>query len=372
MRRFGSLRKPAWHASVAWCSCRTAAERRATLSDMSSGGTPAFVFDMDGVLLRGKIPIPGASSALCALYHPNGLTPRFPVCLLTNSGGVTEEMRAKQLSASLGVKITSSQVVLSHTPMRKLAMQDLGCRPVLVCGRGNSEKVAKEYGFKVTITTEQLARALPSATPFSAIPGLEEGLDLCSPYQDGVGREGNPIRAVLVFTDPADWARDLQLITDVVMSGGIPGRKRPQEYSPVKVFFSHADLLWANDFPTPRFGQGAFVCALQALYKQTTGVPLPNVTFFGKPHPSQYRLVEEVLEHQAAELRLPRPIRTIYAVGDNPASDVRGANMAGGPWVSVLVRTGVFQKLGQNDKHDPALIVADNIMDFLQPVMMSA
>ena len=33
----------------------------------------------------------------------------------------------------------------------------------------------------------------------------------------------HPIRAVLVFADPSDWARDLQLIMDVVVSGGVPG-----------------------------------------------------------------------------------------------------------------------------------------------------
>lgn len=33
------------------------------------------------------------------------------------------------------------------------------------------------------------------------------------------GTEAAPFQAVLVFSDPVDWYRDLQLITDVVMSG---------------------------------------------------------------------------------------------------------------------------------------------------------
>lgn len=45
------------------------------------------------------------------------------------------------------------------------------------------------------------------------------------PIRDlGLGTEKNPFKAVLVFTDPADWARDLQLLVDVVRSGGVPGR----------------------------------------------------------------------------------------------------------------------------------------------------
>lgn len=33
------------------------------------------------------------------------------------------------------------------------------------------------------------------------------------------GTEEAPFEAVLVFTDPVDWYRDLQLLTDVIMSG---------------------------------------------------------------------------------------------------------------------------------------------------------
>lgn len=51
----------------------------------------------------------------------------------------------------------------------------------------------------------------------------------------------------------------------------------------------------------------------------------------------------------------------IYAVGDNPAADVRGAVQAGPPWVSVLVRTGVFHSPGPNDELDPAHIVVEDV-----------
>ena len=45
----------------------------------------------------------------------------------------------------------------------------------------------------------------------------------------------------------------------------------------------------------------------------------------------------------------------IFGIGDNPASDIRGANRAGPPWVSVLVRTGVFRG-GANSASDPAQV----------------
>lgn len=104
-------------------------------------------------------------------------------------------------------------------------------------------------------------------------------------------------------------------------------------------------------------------------------VPL-SVRFYGKPNPEPYAMAEQLLLQQAAELgiitcssdssssssgrgsmanssakggeaseRLPQlPFSSIFAVGDNPAADVRGANARGPPWVSVLVQTGRWSR----------------------------
>lgn len=52
-------------------------------------------------------------------------------------------------------------------------------------------------------------------------------------------------------------------------------------------------------------------------------------------------------------------------VGDNPEVDVRGANNAGKPWRSVLVRTGVFSGSG-NYETCPADIVVDHVADAVE------
>jgi ribonucleotide monophosphatase NagD (HAD superfamily) len=46
-------------------------------------------------------------------------------------------------------------------------------------------------------------------------------------------------------------------------------------------------------------------------------------------------------------------------VGDNPDSDIDGANRRGEKWVSILVRTGVFQGAGNSDKHPAKYVVQD-------------
>lgn len=47
-------------------------------------------------------------------------------------------------------------------------------------------------------------------------------------------------------------------------------------------------------------------------------------------------------------------------VGDNPKSDIAGANAYG--WQSILVRTGVFRGEKLNDDENPAHFVADNVL----------
>jgi ribonucleotide monophosphatase NagD (HAD superfamily) len=180
-------------------------------------------------------------------------------------------------------------------------------------------------------------------------------------------------------------------MVDVLLSRGAPGHAPLPGAPPVDIYFSNPDLLWANEFSTPRFGQGAFAACLEALYARVAapGEPL-QAYHFGKPNPEPYRLAEQLLLGQAAQLGMPGaaalaakattaavaakpagsrgssgdqqqqqkageqqqerqqqqalPFSAIYAVGDNPAADVRGANAAGAPWVSVLVKTGVADR----------------------------
>ena len=67
---------------------------------------------------------------------------------------------------------------------------------------------------------------------------------------------------------------------------------------------------------------------------------MPGFKVFGKPHPEPYRLMEGLLLQQAKliGLDLPQaagklPFGAVYAVGDNPASDIAGARAAGTLWL---------------------------------------
>lgn len=98
--------------------------------------------------------------------------------------------------------------------------------------------------------------------------------------------------------------------------------------------FSHGDLLWGNDFSTARFGQGAFQTAIRAVYEETSGRSLEAVTF-GKPQKLTYEYANELLKERVTEMGGNVEDLSIWMIGDNPASDIAGANQFG--WSSALV-----------------------------------
>ena len=62
-------------------------------------------------------------------------------------------------------------------------------------------------------------------------------------------------------------------------------------------------------------------------------------------------------------------LQHVYAVGDNPKSDVRGANSAGNIWRSILVCTGVYKGgVDSNDKEDPAHYVVEGVGEAVDKV----
>lgn len=68
--------------------------------------TPNFgiMFDIDGVLLRGKTPIPDADKALRSLLDESGKKFAVPAVFCTNGFGL-REVKAATLSEKLGVEV---------------------------------------------------------------------------------------------------------------------------------------------------------------------------------------------------------------------------------------------------------------------------
>ncbi|RCK56115.1 hypothetical protein Cantr_05121 [Candida viswanathii] len=351
----------------------------------------AFVFDIDGVLIRGKKPILQAKPALEILNQH-----KIPYILMTNGGGVLEKVKADEVTHITGIDppISPLQVVQSHTPIKALAL-NYGYNRVLVIGGDgdNAREVAKDYGFQDIILPIDIVNENPAVSPHHRF--TEEDFRKYAKPID----VSKPIDAILVLNDPRDMGTDIQIVQDLLNSEvGVLGTKRNihhirnLEEPAVPIIFSNNDYLYANDYKLPRFGQGEFRIITEKLYKVTNNLKKHQKLesfILGKPYKIQYDFAHHVLidwhnklikdEHLANhEQVLPQlgtepedtPFKKIYMVGDNPESDIKGANDNG--WESVLLRTGVYK----DDDYDtmiakPTVGVFNNVEDAVIEILES-
>ncbi|RPA82308.1 HAD-superfamily hydrolase [Ascobolus immersus RN42] len=345
----------------------------------------AFAFDIDGVLLLGQQAYPTARRALELLNRHN-----VHYIFLTNGGGKFEHERVSQLSEKLSLPFSPAQIVLSHTPFRTFAppspfpplLPEIGKIPgtVLVLG-GSADKarsVALHYGFDNVVTSKDFLVASPTLWPFATVNN--DVRKLAKPLPTGTGPSGElQINAIFIYNDPRDWGLDIQLIVDLLLSHrGYVGTRSPlngvstagrafQNDGQPTLFFGCDDLLWANEYHLPRLGQGAFKKALEGVWREVTGgAELQSITI-GKPFPETYKFAEGVLSHwrnkgeEGTMTGKREELKRVYMVGDNPASDIAGANgyksEEGTEWVGCLVKSGVYK--GGEPEHVPRVVVED-------------
>ncbi|KAJ1833754.1 hypothetical protein LPJ63_002513 [Coemansia sp. RSA 2711] len=351
-----------------------AAARAATLAAAPAGGTArqiahrrllqtqraaawhldaAVVFDIDGVLVRGQQTIDEARGALRMLAGDNRLGLRIPFALLTNGGGVSEAAKAEQLSRKLDAQISADQIILAHSPMKALA-RTYADKHVLIAGGPGRQcaEIARSYGFANVSTPDDVVAWQPAAWPFMELSDAERARAQPRDFAR------HPFAAVMLFHDSFNFGRDLQVITDVLRSQDARLGAPFADCQSAALYMSNADLVFSNEYARPRLAQGAFHVCLQAMWDALTNRAPLQYTRYGKPFAVQYQYAERLLDEFARQHGQARPgARRVYAVGDNPAADIAGANAAG--WTSVLVRTGVFS--GANDATHPAAMVVDHV-----------
>jgi HAD superfamily hydrolase (TIGR01456 family) len=322
----------------------------------AAGSQVAFAFDIDGVLVNGKSPIPGARDTLIDLQEKG-----IPFIFLTNSGGVTEKVNLEKLATRLGnITFDETQIVQSHTPFRDLATRYHDKTILVLGGHGdNIREVAKAYGFKDVVTSSDIVALDEHVHPFPEMTKSHHEQF----GRNKQGREPLKIAAILVWSSPRDWCLDLQLIVDLLMSSqGIVGTRSGlngnstlpnfgylQDGQP-ELYFCNPDFEWSTKHEHPRFAQGAFREALRGLWTYATKeVAELEYHICGKPTATTYDYGERALQKYITTNPTVNGenVRTIYMIGDNPESDIAGANAykseCGYQWKSILVETGVYR-----------------------------
>ncbi|XP_039262983.2 haloacid dehalogenase-like hydrolase domain-containing 5 [Styela clava] len=278
-----------------------------------------LLFDIDGVVLRGKKPIPAAQDAFKKIVNNKGKF-RVPVVFVTNAGNALRKCKAEQLSEALNVKVSEEQVMLSHSPLR--LFKQFHNKRLLLSGQGPVEDIAKNLGFTNTVTIDDVRDHFPM---LDMVDHTRRPKTFKYPSFD----DFPPIEGIVLFGEPIRWETNLQIITDVLLTDGtlrgpvpLPDVNKPH----LPVLACNMDLQWMSETHMPRFGHGMFLQCLESVYLKLTGQCLTYSALVGKPSESTYYYAEQLASKEAEKLGLGL-LQRLYAVGDNPMADIYGANL---------------------------------------------
>uniref|UniRef100_A0A914VT37 Haloacid dehalogenase-like hydrolase domain-containing 5 n=1 Tax=Plectus sambesii TaxID=2011161 RepID=A0A914VT37_9BILA len=281
-----------------------------------------LLLDIDGVICRGKDLLPGTREGFRLLTDETGQF-KVPTVFVTNASNSLRASKADRLSELLGITITPAQVVMAHSPLKMFT--DLHDKHVLVVGQGPLKDIATMLGFTRVTRLDDLRVIFPH---LDCVDFKRRRLEPYTPIQESFP----PIDAVLLFGEPLHWESALQLIIDVLITNGRPGslefKRGAITYPHIPVLACNMDLLWMAEkpLPLPRFGHGTFLLCLETLYQKLTNFTLHYTAVMGKPSEITYIHAVHCIQQQARIIGMDSPT-TLYAIGDNPESDILGANL---------------------------------------------
>ncbi|KAK6177275.1 hypothetical protein SNE40_015404 [Patella caerulea] len=297
-------------------------------SDISTGdldsvlNDPDFgiLFDVDGVLARGSTPLDPAVRAIERLKDCDGNL-RVPVAYVTNATNRSHD-KAAQISKWFNMPVSPENVIHAPTPAKLL--REYHDRHVLVIGQEHRTEIAEDLGFSNVCTIEEVAKAYP----------LLDMVDHDNRVAIAKGQyTENPnfprVEAVLMIGEPKRWESNLQILIDLLLTEGKPTtapsdvHKVPQ----LPIIACNMDLQFMAEACMPRFGHGAFLLCLEALYRKITGHDIHYTALIGKPCEITYRFAEHTISRIAKQMGLQKKIKKLYFIGDNPNVDIVGANL---------------------------------------------
>lgn len=213
--------------------------------------------------------------------------------------------KAADLSEWIGFEVAESQVVLAHTPLQMFDY--LHDKQVLISGQGPITEIARELGFKKTITIEELVKNFPCLDYVN----VKKRNPICGPVDPNFPR----IEGIVLLSEPITWETPLQLMVDLLVTNGMPiGLPTTVPYPHIPVLACNMDLLWVSEAPIPRYGHGAFLLCLESLYRKVTGKDITYAALVGKPSEITYYHANRLLINHARNIGVNH-VDTIYAIG---------------------------------------------------------
>lgn len=278
---------------------------------------PGVFIDIDGVLLQGGKPFEWTKEAIHMLWNND-----IPFCFVTN-GTYCTAVLADNLSKILELPLTTNHVVVAPSPC--IALTEYHDKHVLVCCQDDGIGLISELGFTDYITIPELVEIFPELDYVDhnrrkVLAKMQMSEELYKKQYDF-----RPIDVILLLGEPINWECHLQVLIDILMTNGDPRNKFKFVPSPhLPIIACNKDITFKGPAPLPRFGHGAFLECLEALYLKITKNDLVYEEVTGKPFMCTYEFSANQIQSLSKN---GAKINKFYIVGDNPDVDVKGANV---------------------------------------------
>ncbi|CAD6203178.1 unnamed protein product [Miscanthus lutarioriparius] len=198
------------------------------------------------------------------------------------------------------VIITNLLVVHGHSPYSELVKRfedDL----IVAIGKGEPVVVMSEDGFRKVMSIDEYASYYKDIDPLAPFKTWKVGQTdsyMSAKVHPSYDVYSERVKGVFVVSDPVDWGRDLQVLCDILSTGGLPGTEKGNQ---PPLYFAADDLEYQTSMEVKD-------CQFSTIYMVGDN---PKVDINGAMKTSM-----EVKDCQFS---------TIYMVGDNPKVDINGA-----------------------------------------------
>lgn len=211
-----------------------------------------------------------------------------------NQGGALELSNVQTLTKILQLKkedsFEPSEIITYHTPMQsilEIMSKASQTKIPLIVGCGDLHNIVKSYKVDKYITDTEYGTIFSHILGFNTIQALlpykektkkivEDRLKMKIDYKRLIG-----INGIFQITDCLNWEIPIQLCCDLLISkDGIPGTERSKD-DPcvVEYHLANPDVDFADNFPIPRLGGGAFFFSLQELFKLKYKFCFPHIPY---------------------------------------------------------------------------------------------
>lgn len=175
-------------------------------------------------------------------------------------------------------------------------MRELHSKHIYASGRENVVEIARGLGFSSISTADDINAHFPTLDCIDKARRARN--DTCLAVDSAARRSASsssrppfrPIDAIVLFTEPLRWETQLQLMLDLLVSGGDPRtivgagsscgcgcgagsvpvgpRTHPALMAQtIPVIACNADLLWMAEPLLPRLGHGSYLRCLETLFE---------------------------------------------------------------------------------------------------------